>query len=151
MAEALRNPQPEYWHPPASPEIKPMPEMASACGGCGSEFMVGAHFCHVCGRTRQAQANLRDSSWTRHFAFVRVLEFHHVQSWLGLSFGSLTAFFIGIGCIVGALAVGLVYTVQSVADSQAIQLWRIEWLLGAIAAFLAGILLKRPSGSDQQD
>jgi hypothetical protein len=28
-------------------------------------------------------------------------------------------------------------------DWQAVQLWRIEWLLGATASFLAGILLKK--------
>jgi hypothetical protein len=30
-----------------------------------------------------------------------------------------------------------------VLDWQAIQLWRIEWLLGAAAAFVAGCLLKK--------
>jgi len=30
-------------------------------------------------------------------------------------------------------------------DWQAVQLWRIEWLLGAVAAFVAGCLLKKAS------
>ena len=35
-----------------------------------------------------------------------------------------------------------VRTIQNFSDFQAIQLWRIEWLLGAVALFLAGILLR---------
>jgi len=30
-----------------------------------------------------------------------------------------------------------------VLDWQAIQLWRIEWLLGAVAAFVAGCVLNK--------
>jgi hypothetical protein len=36
-----------------------------------------------------------------------------------------------------ALSVGLLSS-----DFEAIQLWRIQWLMAACAAFLAGILLK---------
>ncbi len=150
MAEAIRNPQPEYWQPPAVQESSLVPLMAAACDGCGTEFMVGAHFCHLCGRTRQSQANSPTAGLMRWFAFVRVLEFHHLQNWLGLSLGSLIAFVIGVGCILGALVVGLVFNPQNSIDFQALQLWRLQWLLGAVVAFLAGILLKRPS-ADQQD
>lgn len=56
---------------------------------------------------------------------------------------SLVAFIVGIACLVGAISVGAIYAVQNFADFQAIQLWRMEWLLGAVAAFLAAIVLKR--------
>jgi hypothetical protein len=59
---------------------------------------------------------------------------------------SLVAFFVGAGCLLAAMVVGWVYTVQNFADFQAIQLWRMEWLLAAVAVFVAGILL-RSSGS----
>jgi len=36
----------------------------------------------------------------------------------------------------------------SLAEFQAIQMWRIEWLLAATASFVAGILLKKTSDSD---
>ena len=36
-----------------------------------------------------------------------------------------------------------VFSARTVLDWQAVQLWRIEWLLGAIAMFAAGVLLKR--------
>jgi hypothetical protein len=75
--------------------------------------------------------------------FLKALEFQTVKDWLGLSLASLIAFFAGLGCILAAIAVGLIYSVQSLADFQAIQLWRLEWLLAALVAFVAGILLKR--------
>jgi len=39
--------------------------------------------------------------------------------------------------------VGFLYPIDNLGDFQAIQLWRIEWLLAAVAAFVAGILLKK--------
>ena len=44
------------------------------------------------------------------------------------------------------MGTGLVYTAATVLDWQAVQIWRIEWLLAAIAAFLAGILLRAAGG-----
>jgi hypothetical protein len=44
---------------------------------------------------------------------------------------------------VGALAVSVFFSVRTMLDWQAIQLWRIEWLLASIAAFLVGMLLKK--------
>jgi hypothetical protein len=52
---------------------------------------------------------------------------------------------MGLGCIGGALLVGLL-TAKTFVDWQAIQFYRAEWLLAATAAFVAGILLKKPSG-----
>src|SRR5438876_6184757 len=62
---------------------------------------------------------------------------------IGLPTSSLVAFIIGVGCVLGAITVGLIFTAQTVLDWQAVQVWRIEWLLGSAAAFLAGILLKK--------
>jgi hypothetical protein len=50
---------------------------------------------------------------------------------------------IGLGCIAGAICVSFIYKAQTFADWQAIQFWRIEWLLGATASFVVAILLKR--------
>ncbi len=44
-----------------------------------------------------------------------------------------------------AIAVGFYFTAQTVLDWQAVQIWRIQWLLAAVAAFIAGILLKKSS------
>ena len=58
------------------------------------------------------------------------------------------AFMIGLGCVAGAIGISLFYRASNLAEFQAIQMWRIEWLLGATASFVAGILLKKPSDSD---
>ena len=53
------------------------------------------------------------------------------------------AFLIGLFCMVGALAVSVFFSARTALDWQAIQLWRIEWLIAAVAAFGAGCLLKK--------
>jgi hypothetical protein len=80
-------------------------------------------------------------------AWLRYLHFHEIQHWVGLSTASLIAFILGIGCIAGALVVGLL-TAKNFVDWQAIQFYRMEWLLAATAAFVAGILLKKTSNHD---
>lgn len=144
MSEVMHNEAQEFWHPPVVPAEVPSPALARACKRCGTEFMVGAHFCHVCGSSRPERVSeLADANWERALGFLSVLEFHRIKEWFALPTASLIAFLIGVGCILSAIAVGLIYSVQSLADFQAIQLWRIEWLLAALAAFVAGILLKR--------
>ena len=63
----------------------------------------------------------------------------------GLPTASLTAFLLGIGCALAALLVGFIFSANTVLDWQAVQMWRIEWLLAAVACFVAGILLRQPS------
>jgi cytosine/uracil/thiamine/allantoin permease len=141
MSEVVHDAQHDFWRPPAGAPVSPLP---GACPGCGTEFMIAAHFCHVCGETRQGRSPLVSApDWTRYF------EFHHIKQALGLSLASLIAFIAGVGCLVGALTVGAIYAVQNFADFQAIQFWRMEWLLGAVAAFVAGILLKQ-TGPEQK-
>ena len=110
--------------------------------------MVGARFCHSCGCSRpKLDTSL---SWTRY------LEFHNIKQGaivvrraLGLPLPPFVCFLIGMICLSGALFVGFVAPSDSVADFQAVQYWRIEWLLGAAAAFMAGILF-RLSGPPQK-
>jgi hypothetical protein len=80
-------------------------------------------------------------------SWLRYLHFHEIKRWIGLSTASLIAFTIGVACVAGALVVGLL-TVKTLVDWQAIQFYRAEWLLAATAAFVAGILLKKPSEPD---
>lgn len=153
-----------------------IPTMAEACSRCGTEFLLGSRFCHTCGNRRneatsgaakadsatlsglweQAVAKVSSlypsvaNSW-REVTFpswLRYLHFHEIKSWIGLPTASLIAFVIGIGCIAGALLVGLL-TARTFVDWQAIQLYRVEWLLAATASFVAGILLKKPSSRDR--
>jgi len=81
------------------------------------------------------------ASWTKHFAFLKALEFASVKEWFGLALVPLCAFLVGTAFLVVALAQGF-RSVQDFTDFEAIQLWRMQWLMAACAAFLAGILLK---------
>jgi hypothetical protein len=133
MSEVVHNTPQEFWRPPVA-----QPGVASAtevCQGCGTEFMVGARFCHVCGTARGARRS--SALWARY------LEFHHIREGLGLSTGSLVAFFVGLGCVLAAVAVWIVYSVQTINDLWAVQLYRMQWLVAAVAAFAAGVLLKK--------
>jgi hypothetical protein len=140
MPDAIPNTRQEFWRSPvqAAQREDVVPRgMVEVCDRCGTEFVVGARFCHVCGATRDAAPRRR---WTR------LIEFQQIKDSLGLSTGSLVAFIAGIACLLAAIAVGFIFSAATLLDWQAVQLWRIEWLLGAAAAFLVGILLKRSLG-----
>ena len=147
------------------------PAMAEACPHCGTEFLLGSRFCHSCGGKRpeaissssrvdvarswehgghRVQAAIASIPWSkitfpsRVPSWLHYLHFHEIKSRVGLSTGSLIAFVIGLACVAGALLVGLL-TAKTLIDWQAIQLYRMEWLLAATASFVAGILLKKTS------
>jgi len=153
MPEVFHESPREFWRPPAIPPEADATPSAATCQRCGSEFIVGSRFCHVCGASRLLRvAAPVQHHWKQLLAslsFLEALEFHSVQRWFGVSTIALGAFLIGIGCVLAAIAVGFIYSVQNLADFQAIQLWRIEWLLGAITAFVAGILLKKSGSSEK--
>jgi ribosomal protein L37E len=140
MADMLHDVQHEFWRPPANqPAAEPV--LADACRRCGTEFMVGAGFCHLCGTNRHRADAPLTQNWTRYFEHVRTLDFAKIRGWFGLPLPSLCAFLIGIVFLIIALTMGLM-SVHDYSDFEAIQLWRIQWLMGTCAAFLAGILLK---------
>ncbi len=177
MSEVVQETQPEFWRPAplAAMEAVQVPTvgvtMADACASCGTEFLFGSGFCHNCGRRRPEATSgsaLADAAemaglwenavertksaarfaWSliRVPSWLHYLHFHEIKRWVGLPTASLLAFILGLGCVAGALLVGLL-TVKTLVDWQAIQLYRAEWLLAATAAFVAGILLKKPSGN----
>jgi hypothetical protein len=191
MAELTHNVEQEFWQPPAAmpmssqpQDLNAAPALSDACDRCTTEYLVGARFCHACGRPRvqssvsplpdnpsaylsadflssdflaKGAAKLRATAagirWRRVAvpAWVQYLHFHQIKRWIGLPTASLIAFFIGLGCVAGAVGVSLIYKPQNFVDFQAIQMWRIEWLLAATASFVAGILLKKPSDKDPGD
>ena len=140
MSDLVRDAQQEYWRPPLT-QPAAEPALAEACRRCGTEFMVGAAFCHICGMGRHRSSAVPSGSWTAHFQFLSAMEFSNVKRWFGLPLPSLCAFLIGLAFIVVALSMGFM-SVHDNTDFEAIQLWRIQWLMAACAAFLAGILLK---------
>lgn len=134
MSDLVRDAQQDFWRPPLS---RTDAANADSCGRCGTEFMVGAAFCHICGANRHRAVSLQNVSWRRYFSSLRSLEFSRLQSWFGLPIPALCALLVGAVFMVFALAVGLMNV-----EFEAIQFWRIQWLIAACAAFLAGILLK---------
>jgi hypothetical protein len=131
----------EFWKPAAAPR----PEQAvgatgaeQVCQACGTDFVVGSRFCYVCGSDRNA--NLADTTVTGMRAWF---DFGSLRDTLGLTNASLVAFILGCACVIAAVVTGFVFTATTLLDWQAVQLWRIEWLLGAVAIFAAGVLLKK--------
>jgi len=131
----------EFW----KPAVAPRPEQAQhteasqqVCQDCGTDFVIGSRFCYVCGADRSA--NLSDTSVSGIRAWV---DFASLRDTLGLTNASLVAFILGCACVIAAVVTGLVFTATTLLDWQAVQLWRIEWLLAAVALFIAGVLLKK--------
>ena len=117
------------------------PAVASAeqiCQNCGSDYLLGSRFCHVCGADRQI--NLADSTPTGVSAW---LDFIGLRDALGQTTASFIALILGCACLIAAAVTGFLFTATTLLDWQAVQLWRIEWLLGASAMFVAGVLLKK--------
>lgn len=106
---------------------------------CGTEFIVSSLFCHACGAKRP------DLTTARILEIPGLAEIVSLGERLGLSTAPLVAFLLGLFCLVGAISVSVFFSARTTLDWQAIQLWRIEWLLAAVAAFVAGCLLKKPA------
>jgi ribosomal protein L37E len=140
MSETVRDVQREFWRPPLS-QPTAATNLAEACRRCGTEFMVGAAFCHICGAHRHRADLAPAANWTKYLGILRALEFGSVKTWFGLPLPSLCAFLFGIACMVVALSMVFV-SVHDNSDFQAVQLWRIQWIMAACASFLAGILLR---------
>jgi len=140
MSEVVQDADHEFWRAPLAPAPLAAPAAAQVltetCSRCRSEFVMGAGFCHACGAPRQLERSGQPRAWTRYF------EFQHIKEKLGLPTLALISFLVGLGCLLCAVCVGLIFGAATILDWQAVQLWRIEWLLGAAACFLAGILLR---------
>ena len=139
MPDVIRSTTQEFWHSPTTGRVRPVaatPGLSPACSECDAEFIPGAGFCHACGASRVMSLS---DGWISHF------EISNLQLTFGLSRPSLVAFFLGLAFAVAALVSGIFANPQTVLDWQVVQAWRVEWLLASVAAFVAGILLKRPS------
>ncbi len=154
MSDTVQEAGRDFWHAPlaaATPHSQDDPSLVlvEACDRCATEFIVGAKFCHVCGRARGTLAPGVSQSWRRYlvlaFGWARYLQFHNIKERLELSAAALVSFLIGAACVLVAIMIGVVSSANTLPDWQAVQLWRIQWLLAAVAAFLAGILLRRPT------
>ncbi len=152
MSEVVPDTHQEFWHPPVAAQAAvsiPAHAIASgspeSCAACHTEFVPSSRFCYLCGASRRDGVKGIPGRWMGSPSFLRIFAFQHIKQAIGLPLPSLAGLFVGIGCLIAALAVGSVLRPQTAAEFQVVQLLRIEWLLGSVAAFLAGILLNRPA------
>jgi hypothetical protein len=136
MSELVHNLDQEYWRPPEPQPTTAVRSQVEVCDRCATEFVLGARFCYVCG-TERGEQNTASSAGLVHWLDIRV-----IAEALSLKVGALIALFVGIACIVAAVLTGIIYPASTLVDWQAVQIWRSEWLLAAVAALLTGILLK---------
>ena len=157
MAEVVPSTQQEFWRPPVIEPVVAVPVRTGGtievCNHCDSEFLTDSKFCHRCGMARAEHSPISFRAFLLPARqLLEHLEFHNIERLtvqarreLGLSRASLVAFLIGVFCVIASVGVGMIFAAQTTLDWQAIQMWRIEWLLGALVSFVAGILLKRPT------
>lgn len=130
----------EFWKPAVSPkhEVTQSETVEQVCQECGTDFVLGSRFCYVCGSDRNS--HLLNSSAD---SFAAWIEFVSLREALGQTTASFVALALGCICVIAAIVTGFIFTASTLLDWQAVQLWRIEWLLGAVAMFAAGFLLKK--------
>ena len=148
MAEVAEQTQHEFWRPPMQApagETAARSEMVEVCDRCGTEFILGSRFCHTCGAARpgSGQASRAWLTTSLNMVVAAAKAFAGLGERLGLPTAAFLAFLAGTLCVLGAVGVGVIFSTQKLIDWQAVQMWRIEWLLGAIAMFVAASLLKR--------
>lgn len=139
MSETAHRLDQEYWHPPVQAAMQEAEARVHAelCPRCNTEFIVGSRFCYVCGTERDPHPQAAEGRLSH------MLDFHIIKESLGLTIPSLVAFIVGLLCLGAAVATGFLYTATTLLDWQAVQIWRIEWLLAAAVSLVAGVLLKR--------
>jgi hypothetical protein len=145
VPQAARTQSQEYWRP-ANPAIARLarPILDGAlCSGCGAEYPPAARFCHMCGSER----NRRVAANTSPMTFADLFDVSLLRRRFGLSIPCLLFLIAGISCLVIALGINLLYKADNLAEWQTVHLWRVEWLLGGLAAILAGLVLKVKSNT----
>lgn len=142
MAEIARNyeERQEFWKPAVQPRQEAFVNEATGqvCDRCGTDFVMGSRFCHVCGADRNAGLASSGGQGVREW-----FDYTSLRDALGQTNASLVALFLGVACVIAAVVTGFLYTATTLLDWQAVQIWRIEWLLAATAIFALGVLLKK--------
>jgi len=133
----------EFWRP-AQEQLHTPLAAGPTCAHCGADYVLGSRFCHVCGAGRDENTNQRPFAFMEKLAGVARL-----PEALNLSAASTVLFAIAAFCAVAAIAVGFIYTAETLVDWQAVQVWRIEWMLASLIGLLAALLLKNSGRTDR--
>jgi len=96
-------------------------------------------FCHVCGALREP---LTEPSWrwTQCFEIDSLRQKTGPQPGLAAAISSRP-----VRALWGAILSGVIYRADTMLEWQAVQTWRIEWMLASAVALLAALLLKKPA------
>ncbi len=144
MTDGVHNVHQDYWLPLNASKTPADPARQETPCSCGTAFLPGARYCHSCGRERRSTAQRRVqpgvASW---------LNVERIRDLTGLSNLMLALAIVGAICALGALMIGWLQPTDTIEEWQAVQLWRIQWLLGAAVSFLAVIALKRVPSTHQ--
>jgi hypothetical protein len=144
MASPAGSTSQEYWRPSNPDVARLIPQVRGICWHCGMDYSPGARYCSFCGGAREAP-----SAEPTPIRPTTEPAKHHVKFWkAGLSLPSFVCLAAAVIFALAAVLTGLVYRQDTLVDWQAVQTWRIEWLLAAIVALLAGILLKKRYSQD---
>ncbi len=139
MSETAREISQEYWRPAQQPNRAeyPVASVTPYCNMCGTQYAPGARFCHVCGENREPEFAAGGAH-----KIAQALDFTNIRQKLGLSTTSLVLVAVALGCVLAALLTGMIYSANTMAEFQAVQSWRMEWLMAALVALVAAILFK---------
>lgn len=153
----------EFWKPAVATRTEggtPRDTVHPYCRSCGAECVPDSLYCHVCGSDRQADVDIESGRRVPTvvrlaFRAVARLASHSVaavasrlaslRDALGQTNASMAALLAGGFCLIAALVTGFFFSATTLLDWQAVQLWRIEWLLAAVALMTTGVLLKKQS------
>lgn len=144
MTDIAREMSHEYWRPAQPPQAEYANVAEGYCGTCGTQFAAGARFCHVCGSGREPE--ILESRMSR---FGEVFDFSAIRQRLGLSTPSLVFAIVAAACVLATILTGFIYSASTLTEWQAVQTWRIEWMLAGLVALVAAILFKRGPESSQ--
>src|SRR6202795_1100663 len=108
MAEALDQPQHEFWRAPMPASGNVARRERSATCRCGTEFIVSSLYCHACGAGRP------DLNAAPTLEIPGVAELVSIGERLGLTTPAVIAFLLGVLCVMGSLAVSVFFSVRTV-------------------------------------
>jgi hypothetical protein len=146
MAEFTKELSQEYWRP--APTVGNQFQShgfqtqgnEAFCAICGTPYAAGARFCHLCGLGRED-----DLRAARRNPIMDWFDLDTIRTQFGISTTSLVCVLAAAVFMLATVMTGLIYNTSTLAEWQAVQTWRIEWLLATVVALLAAMLFKSKS------
>jgi len=145
MAEFSRDSSEGYWRPASAAGasfdrhgLQTADTPTQFCTICAAPYSLGARFCSQCGLNREAVPH--KAKWNLLSEWV---DLDGIRERTGLSAISLVLAVLACICMLATIMTGLLYNTATLAEWQAVQTWRIEWLLASVASLLGALLFKK--------